>query len=326
MSVFNAEDYLDEAITSILKQSYSTFEFIIINDGSTDNSLHIIDKYMAYDSRIVLINQVNKGLPAALNAGISVAKGKYVARMDADDISLPQRLEFQVTFMEQNPEVGVCGTWAEVFGKTAGTIKHPEKHDELKAKLLFNVCFAHPTVMIKLKFLLDHNIKYDTNFRNSQDYKLWSDLVDITKFANIPKILLRYRTVDSSITSITDSTKTELRFSLLNSIFIKFFDEIQLTDRKRNNKMHFNLGLKERINENKYSYKEINLYFNSIIKANNTVGYFNEKCLKKELSFRFISVFYFNLRKGNGFSFEALLYSFFYFNLLSIVKRKLLEK
>jgi len=110
MSVYNAQKYLDEAIESILNQTYSNFEFIIINDGSTDKSLEIIENYAKKDSRIIVINRENKGLIYSLNEGIRKANGKYIARMDADDISLPQRLEKQVEFMEKNKNIGICGT------------------------------------------------------------------------------------------------------------------------------------------------------------------------------------------------------------------------
>lgn len=326
MSVYNAEKYLDEAIASILKQTYCTFEFIIINDGSTDNSLNIIHEYMQSDNRIILIDQPNYGLPYSLNAGLSIARGKYIARMDADDISFPKRFEYQVSFMERNPRVGVCGTWAEVFGSSSGVIKHPLQHNELKAKLLFNVCFAHPTVMIRLDVLRNNNIEYDLKYANSQDYKLWSELVDITEFANVPKVLLKYRITSSSITTMTDKSRSDFRYKLLSGIFMHFFDKVKLCEADRNIKIHFTLGLKDRIINSKVNYTEMNRYFKSIVKANDASGYYNRKSLKKELSFRFISVFYFNLQSRKGFPLNALLHSFFYLELFSLLKRKFLGK
>lgn len=110
MSVYNGEKYLREAIDSILNQTFTHFEFIIVNDGSTDKSLNIIKSYNG--SRIILVQQENKGLAAALNEGIKIAKGKYIAMMDADDISLPTRLEKQIQFMEAHPEYVAIGSWA----------------------------------------------------------------------------------------------------------------------------------------------------------------------------------------------------------------------
>tara|TARA_R110001599_G_scaffold11371_1_gene54245 strand:- start:5681 stop:6667 length:987 start_codon:yes stop_codon:yes gene_type:complete len=325
MAAYNAQEYLDESIESILNQTYENFEFIIINDGSTDGTLKIIKNYMLKDCRIILISQDNHGLPYSLNTGINVAKGKYIARMDADDISILTRLGEQVCFMEASPEIGVCGTWAEVFGTESRTIKHPLHHNELKARLLFNVCFAHPSVMIRREVLQKHNISYDLEYVNSQDYKLWSELVDVTKFANIPKVLLKYRSSSTSITSITDKCKLALRYELLSNIFTKTLDEINLDEVNRNNKLHFILGLKDRIQSAEPDYKEINKYFNCIVKANAATKYFDGKSLKRELSFRFISVFYFNIRKINFSASNALLSRFFYFDLLMVIKRRFFE-
>lgn len=159
MPVYNAELYLDEAIQSITNQTYKKFEFIIINDGSTDKSLEIIKKYKDEYSRIVLISRENKGLVFSLNEGISKAKGKYIARMDADDISLSTRLEEQVAFMEENQEIGVCGSWVEVFGDNRkNTIwKMPKSNEELKTRLLFSVPVAHPSVMMRKEILDKYN-------------------------------------------------------------------------------------------------------------------------------------------------------------------------
>ena len=115
MSVYNGEKYLAEAIKSILNQTYKNFEFIIVNDGSKDNSVEIIKNYMKKDNRIVLIDRENKGLPYSLNEGISIAKGQYIARMDADDISLSNRFEKQIKYMEEN-KIDVCGSYIKLFG------------------------------------------------------------------------------------------------------------------------------------------------------------------------------------------------------------------
>lgn len=135
MSVYNAEKYLDEALQSILNQN---FEFIIINDGSTDKSLEIIEKYKYQDTRIVLISRENRGLIASLNEGIELAKGKYIARMDADDISLPNRFEEQLKIMENDKEIVVCGSWINVFGENRKdkVSKYFEHDKQIKANLI----------------------------------------------------------------------------------------------------------------------------------------------------------------------------------------------
>src|SRR6185295_9135648 len=151
MSVYNGEKYLKEAMESILNQSFSDFEFLIFNDSSTDSSREIILSYN--DPRIVLIdNKKNIGLTKTLNKGISLAKGKYIARMDADDVCHPERLNEQVNYLDKNAEVAVCGTWVQFLNENE-VVKLPTKKNEIKTLLFCNSCLAHPSVMIRKSFL-----------------------------------------------------------------------------------------------------------------------------------------------------------------------------
>ena len=152
MSVYNSEKYLPEAIESILNQTYTNFEFIIINDGSTDNSLRIIKEYANKDKRIIVISRENKGLIFSLNEGIEVSKGKYIIRMDADDISLPNRLKIQLDFMEKNKDIAICGTVAITFDENNNERVWKVYEDEkmIKAELLFSSPF--------IKFLFPYPI------------------------------------------------------------------------------------------------------------------------------------------------------------------------
>lgn len=193
MSVYNGEKYLAEAIESILNQTYKNFELIIINDGSKDNSVEIIKNYMKQDNRIVLIDRENKGLPYSLNEGISVAKGEYIARMDADDISLPIRLEKQIYYMQKN-ELYVCGSYIKLFKNNIKeqTIEYPLNNEDIKFSLLFFSCLAHPTVIFKKEVF--EKIKYNVDYKVAQDYQLWCDIVNANfKIGNIPEVLLNYR-------------------------------------------------------------------------------------------------------------------------------------
>ena len=123
LSVYNGEKYLMNAIESILDQTYPAFEFIIVNDGSTDNSPKIIDKYRKLDNRIKVLNQKNRGLIDSLNRGLALANGRYIARMDSDDISLPSKLEEQYNYLENNPDIGVLGTWIEMINEDGKPLK-----------------------------------------------------------------------------------------------------------------------------------------------------------------------------------------------------------
>jgi len=301
MSVYNGEKYLDEAIQSILNQTYKNFEFIIINDGSTDKSLEIIKKYINQDKRIILINRENKGLIASLNEGIAKARGTYIARMDADDISLPNRFEEQVKFMEKNLDVGVCGSWVVVFGKNRKDRlwKTSLKDDELKTNLLFSVPFAHPSVIIRTDLLFNNNIRYNSEFIHAEDYNLWVDLSNYTKFANIQKVLLKYRYLGKSITRTQDKIEFyDKRINILKNIYGKILLNINLKNSSDDDYLHFILMKAERIRDFNFNYIKLLKYFLKILISNNKVSYFKKYILIKLLGKKIISVVYYKIMRN----------------------------
>lgn len=202
MSVYNGETYLHEAIDSVLNQTYSNFEFIIINDGSVDKSLSIIQSYN--DKRIVLIdNDKNKGLIFSLNKGVEVAQGKYIARMDADDINLPNRLEKQVHYLESNLQIGVCGCNYFQFTEFKETYFIPTKqHDEIFSFMLFNSSIIHPSLLIRTSIIKSQKIIFDANYSHAEDYELWSRLIFICKFSAVNEPLFKYRVHKSQVTQL----------------------------------------------------------------------------------------------------------------------------
>ena len=158
MPVYNASEFIEEAISSILNQTHKTLELIIVEDKSTDESLQIIKSFN--DSRIILIeNKVNSGIVVSLNTGISQSSGKYIARMDADDISEMNRLELQVRHMELNESIGVCGSFANIFGHNNGTWRTPQMHEDIVSGLLNGSTFCHPSVIIRASVLKKNEIK-----------------------------------------------------------------------------------------------------------------------------------------------------------------------
>lgn len=325
MSVYNGEKYLDEAIESILKQTYKDFEFIIINDGSTDKSLEIIEKYKKQDERIVLISRENKGLIASLNEGIKKAKGKYIARMDADDISLPNRFEQQIKFLEKNPEIGVCGTWVEVFGENRNpTIwKMPIQDEELRPRLLFSVTFAHPSVMMRKGLINQYNLRYNEKYINAEDYKFWLDFSKYTKFVNIPKVLFQYRYLETSISRVADNAKDEHRYKTISSIFKEVLDELNIKNTEEENRLHFTIGLNERISKVDINLKLLNSYLNKLIDANKKKQVFNQKYLEQFLAKKFLIVVYYKIKKRDFSFFGAIFYNLFWLASKNIIKDRL---
>ncbi len=227
LPVFNGEKYLREAVKSILAQSFTDFELIIIDDGSIDKSSETIDSFN--DPRIsVLKNEKNMGLIYSLNRGLSEAKGKYIARMDGDDTACVDRLKTQSEFMESNPEIGLCGTFVKRFGSILrrGLLKLPVSNDEIKANSLFFCSFVHPTVMFKRELFVKNDLKYSQDFKGTEDYNLWVEMIDKgVKTANIPKPLLKYRISDWSVSGniFFNEKKFQERLKLISEIQEKAF-------------------------------------------------------------------------------------------------------
>lgn len=190
MPVYNGARYVGDAVDSILAQTYLNYEFLIIDDGSEDMTQDTIAAYK--DPRIQLIrNEKNFGLAASLNKGIALSRGAYIARMDADDISRPDRFARQVAFMDLHPEVGACGTWVEVVGEGYHQVwEYPTQPNSIHARVLFDCPMAHPTVMFNHAHLRKSRLSYDPSYPCAQDYELWSRAVHCLPLANIPEVLL----------------------------------------------------------------------------------------------------------------------------------------
>lgn len=197
MPVYNTnKEYLCEAIDSILNQTINDFELLIIDDGST--SPEVKDTIYSYkDSRIKYFFKENTGVADTLNYGIGKASGKYIARMDSDDISLPERFKKQVTYLERHPEISLVGSWIEFFPKKQfwKPMKKPGLFD-----FLYTTQLAHPTVMWRKEDFDKHKLKYDPSFI-AEDYEMWSRVVLILKIDNIQEVLLKYRVTNEQITS-----------------------------------------------------------------------------------------------------------------------------
>ena len=200
MPVYNGEAYLREALDSILHQSYSSFEFIIINDGSTDGTQDILEDY--HDPRIRLYHQENQGLSSSLNRGIALAQGEYIARMDADDISQPDRLDKQVAFLDCHPEIGLVGSSIQTMdfqGVLQKKIHYPLDHHLIKWSMCFINPLAHPTVMMR-RSAVNATTGYNPDTEPAEDYDLWTRLSNTTRLANLSDPLVYLRRHDSCIT------------------------------------------------------------------------------------------------------------------------------
>ncbi|WP_052184183.1 glycosyltransferase family 2 protein [Psychroserpens sp. Hel_I_66] len=192
MPVYNGEEFLKSAIDSILNQTFKDFNLVIVNDNSNDSTQHIIDEYMQQDRRIIALkNSENLGPAASRNLGIDYAKTKLIALMDADDIALPKRFEKQIKFLNEHPNIGVCGTWFTFFGDKKNIVKHSIEHENIKVSFLNTCPIGNPTVMFRKSVL--KGLKFEQIYVPAEDYGLWSQVIATTKFHNIPESLLQYR-------------------------------------------------------------------------------------------------------------------------------------
>lgn len=204
MPAYNVGEFLRESLDSILAQTYTNFEVLLIDDGSTDDTATISLAYAEKDSRIKYYkNEENKGLIYTLNRGLSLVNGAYIARMDADDIMFPDRLEKQVRFMQANPNIAVSGGQMYTFGAVKGETSNPLSYEEMLTFSLINSPIMHPTVIMRTSAVREWGLQYNENYKHAEDYKLWSDVLNTypDSMANIKDVVLYYRASPTQVSS-----------------------------------------------------------------------------------------------------------------------------
>tara|TARA_R110001583_G_scaffold125058_2_gene276531 strand:- start:4867 stop:5766 length:900 start_codon:yes stop_codon:yes gene_type:complete len=230
LPVYNGGEYLNEAIDSILNQTFSDFEFIIINDGSTDDSLSIIESYLNVDDRITLINRENKGLIASLNEGINLSRGKYIARMDADDVSFNTRFAKQLKLLDSGYDICGCHfITIDIDGKKVDSTLVPLEISSMLLNLSLTVPFAHGSIMVRRSFLDIHKLKYGgRSAKSAEDYDLWVEMYNKgARFANVDDFLFYYRWYALSVSKINsnnlkaDAQKLSLKMFQTHSVQIE---------------------------------------------------------------------------------------------------------
>lgn len=205
MPVYNGARYLRAAVDSILSQTLRDFELIAVDDGSTDGSGSLLADYQAQDARLRLLRQPsNQGIVAALNLGLQQARGEFIARMDCDDISHPDRLARQVAFLQAHPQVGMLGTDAlfiDPDGRRLARMGHPREDLSIRWTSLLANFFFHPTLMFRRSILVENGLLYRAEFTGAEDYDLWVRMLPTTRAANLPLPLVRYRVHPHSLSS-----------------------------------------------------------------------------------------------------------------------------
>lgn len=202
MPAYNAEAHLLEALQSVLNQTYANFELILIDDGSTDGTLEIARSLS--DSRIrIVVNESNMGLVDTLNKALGLCRGDYIARMDSDDICVPERFALQLAFLQRNPDVGVVGGAIRFFGKipNENTFQFPVLHEDIRVAMLFYCPLAHPALMFRRAVYDQGYLQYSKEFLHAEDYFLWSQLTQKVRSANVPELVLHYRLHPKQVSS-----------------------------------------------------------------------------------------------------------------------------
>lgn len=223
MALYNAEQFIGEALDSIMCQTYANWELIIVDDCSTDKSLEIIKKYS--DDRIILLqNKINSGPAISRNKALNAAKGEYVAVLDADDIMFPNRLEIQVNYLIKHTQIDILGTSALMIDECGNKLtvsKYYMSPEEIKTTILFRCPLIHSSVMMRKAFLVNNDLSYNENFPCNQDYELWSRVVFLGNIRIIPDVLVKYRISPNQISQKKRQKQLDLALSLRKSYLKK---------------------------------------------------------------------------------------------------------
>jgi glycosyltransferase involved in cell wall biosynthesis len=205
LAVYNGERYIAEAVSSILNQTLSNFELIVINDGSTDGTSAILEQLRLADPRVRVLHEARIGFAAALNLGVSQARGEFIARMDGDDVSAPTRLATQLRFLRQNSDVAICGSAVRLFGSCAARdYGYPSTPASVRCHLLFQCCLCHPATMIRRSIFTARGLRYRAEFAEACDYDLWALAAwEGHSLDNVPEVLLDYRQHEGQVTRST---------------------------------------------------------------------------------------------------------------------------
>lgn len=296
MAIHNEpEDFLRVAINSIFHQTYNNIELIIVDDASDVACKSAIDKLCGDKLNVKIIhNHINLGLTCSLNKGLDAANGEFIARMDADDFSLPERFERQIAFFEANPDIEIVGTGVVSFGEVTKFMSPTNgyNNDEAQCNLFFSSTLCHPSVMIRKKFLDEHHLRYDENVKKGQDYDMWERCSEYGKMAVIREILLYYRIHSKQITS---TNKAEQNNSA-DIVRKRRLGRIGICPSEKEYHCHELLasGVDKSV-----SFKDIERWIAKVLHNNENSGLVDSKTLQRNLQLRFL-LYKFRNRVGLG--------------------------
>lgn len=293
MPVYNGQKYLKDAINSVLNQTFEDYELLIIDDGSTDSSVKIIQSIK--DSRIKLLkNNENQGVAFTRNVGLSEAKGEYLAWMDCDDLIEPNRFQIQIDYLRENLEIGICGTALNRFGEGKPRVSREYSDPEMiKSALLFYPAIRPATAMYRMNMVREAKLSYDTRLAVAEDYDFYFEASFHFPIKNLDDVLYHYRSSESSIMKVY-SEQQQLMFGFHKIIYAKAFKKLGIPDLEKNFRLHYSCSSSQLIS----SYSELTeildwlLYLKEI---NSNIKLYQVESFNKVLA----SIFYFVCKKSS---------------------------
>lgn len=280
LPVFNAEKTIGKTISKLIEQTYGNIEFIVINDGSSDGSLAVINEAIGADTRFCVLSRENRGLIYSLNEGIGLADGKYIIREDADDYSAPERVAVQVQYMESNPDIVVAGCQTETFGAEKKRSASCTSSEDCKALLLFYPPVSHPATIIRRAFLDQYNLRYSEAYKHCEDFALWVDIVKCGgQLANVDQLLHYYHIHPDQVSVVNSQITLENHYDIvkrqLQDIGIKDF---------RGALEYFVFADKSKYKDfDKEDFKRVLELYQSVITKNRQFGKYTEAALEKAI-------------------------------------------
>lgn len=330
MPVYNVEKYVQVAIESILNQTFKEFELLILDDCSTDKTAEIVKSFE--DPRIRYVkHEKNLGLAENLNRGVELADTEYLARMDGDDISVSTCLEKQITFLDAHPEIGVCSTGFQFFGTRTSILFFPEKHEDIMVNQLFGNNIIQP--MFRRNIFISNNLRYKTSAFPAEDYRLWSECMQLTKMYNLQEVLFHYRMHAEQIST----EKKAFQIEKSNEVRLFMLDRLNPDFTEEEKRYYLDVFCQGNLSSRK-DLQEMKIFANLLQKKNEeNNSNFNPVSLKKRLNeqiknstYNAVLNFYFNnqfsLKRYIRYIFSGLLFQVTLRNNIKILLKSLLNK
>ncbi len=270
---YNNAPFLNEALDSVFNQSFTDFQVLVIDDGSTDNSLQVLAQIK--DPRLnIIVKKNNSGIVDTLNEGLNRIATKYIIRMDGDDLSMPKRFETLINYMEKHPAIGVCSSALQLFGKQNSIWTVQERNDQIKAGMIHGSTIPHAPSIIRTEILTKNNIKYSNRNSHMEDYDLFFRLKNFTNFANLPQALYQYRIAENNVT-ISNSDTREIR---MKKMYGDVLTELKLPCNEANINLHYDFFQKNKPTASPNQYCDFAL---QLLQANNSLHIYPQQAFKK---------------------------------------------